>query len=251
MTRLLTLGKRRGKKGECHLGYADLAAYGEGQILVALAPEGWRPGEGDLPAFLRRLAGDFPGNVYLAATFRHAPGDRFRIARLAALAEACGTPLVATNDVHYHVPQRRALQDVLTCIREGCTVDEAGFRLAPHAERHLKAPAEMMRLFFGHEHALARTLEIVERCRFSLDELRYEYPEETSAGRDPIVELEAQVAAGARRRYPDGVPDAVATQLRHELDLIRRLDYPRYFLTVADIVRFARREDILCQGRGS
>src|SRR3546814_17853494 len=114
----------------------------------------------------------------------------------------------------------------------------------------MKAPAEMARLFRGHEHAMARSVEIVERCRFSLDELRYEYPEETSGGRDPMVELEAQVAAGAQRRYPAGVPPAVVTQLRHELDLIRGLGYPRYFLTVADIVRFARRRGLLCPGRG-
>ena len=251
MTQMLTAGKRRAKKGQCHLGWLDVVTHGEGQIFVALAPDDWQADDAALPAFLRRLGAAFPGQAYLAASFRYGGDDRTRIAELAALAEACGTPLVATNDVHYHVPARRPLQDVLTCIREGCTVDEAGFRLSAHAERHMKPPAEMARLFEGHEEALARTVEIAERCRFSLDELRYEYPEETSGGRDPMVELEAQVAAGAHRRYPEGVPAEVAKQIRHELDLIRRLDYPRYFLTVADIVRFARGEGILCQGRGS
>jgi error-prone DNA polymerase len=154
--------------------------------------------------------------------------------------------------VHYHEPGRRALQDVVTCIRAGCTVAEAGFRLAANAERHLKPPAEMARLFRRHPAALARTVEIAESCRFSLDELRYEYPEETTeSGRTPQQQLEHLAWQGAAGRYPDGIPDKVRAALAHELALIAGLDYAPYFLTVHDVVRFARSRDILCQGRGS
>src|SRR5207248_3620983 len=167
LTRLLTLGKRRAPKGECHLDYADVVTHGEGQILIALSPE-----------LAPRLAADFAGRAYLAAHHLYRGDDARRLARLAALSEDTGLPLVAMGDVLYHIPERRPLQDVLTCIREHCTIAEAGFRLAANAERHLKPPAEMARLFRGYEDALARSLEIVERCRFSLEELKYEYPEE-------------------------------------------------------------------------
>jgi error-prone DNA polymerase len=154
--------------------------------------------------------------------------------------------------VHYHVPGRRVLQDVLTCIREGCTIDNAGYRLFANAERHLKSPEEMARLFARWPEALARTVEIAERCRFSLDELRYEYPDElTTGGRTPQQELEMLARIGAKWRYPGGVPDKVEKALAHELALIAQLDYASYFLTVYDLVRFAREREILCQGRGS
>ncbi len=204
------------------------------------------------------------------------------MARLAAVGETTGLPLVAVNDGLYHLPERRPLQDVLTCIREGCTIGEAGYRLIANAERHLKAPQEMARLFRGHQNAVERGLEIVDRCRFSLDELRYEYPEEpVPEGQTPqqrLVELTWQGATerfcssvtpakagvqdhrsdpgplGSRFRGNDersGVPDKVRGLIEHELQLIERLDYARYFLTVHDIVRFARARGILCQGRGS
>src|SRR5947207_3027462 len=179
LTRLLTLGKRRAPKGECHLDYADLVAHGEGQILIVLPPA-----EGDVAefaahlSFARQVAADFRGRAYLAAHHLYRGDDARRLARLADIAAMTGLPLVATNDVHYHEPERRPLQDVVTCIREHCTIAEAGFRLAAHAERHLKPASEMARLFRGYEDALSRTLEIVARCRFGLDELRYEYPEE-------------------------------------------------------------------------
>ncbi len=201
---------------------------------------------------LEDLAGRFPGHVYLAGQHLYRGDDRRRLARLAALAARTGTPLVAVNDVHAHVPARRPLQDVLTCIREHCTIEEAGYRLFANAERHMKSPAEMALLFADHPEALARTVEIAERCRFSLDELRYEYPDElTEAGRKPQEELVHLTWLGAAARYPDGVPEKVRAQLEHELALIDQLDYAPYFLTVHDLVRYARSQDILCQGRGS
>src|SRR5277367_3716733 len=200
LTRLLTSGKRRAPKGECRLDYADLTAHGEGQIIVLLPSEAAVSGE--FAAFAARIAADFAGRAYLAAHHLYRGDDERRLAHLAALAGAVGLPLVATNNVLYHLPERRPLQDVLTCIREGCTISEAGFRLAANAERHLKLPEEMARLFRGREDAVERTLEIVERCRFSLDELRYEYPDETAEdGRTPQQRLADLAWAGAAERF--------------------------------------------------
>jgi error-prone DNA polymerase len=191
LTRLLTLGKRRAPKGECHLDYADVVAHGEGQIVVILSSE-----------TAARVAADFRGRAYLAAHHLYRGDDMRRLAHLAALGEAAGLPLVAVNDVLYHLPERRPLQDVLTCIREGCTIAEAGYRLAANAERHLKPPEEMARLFRGCEHAVERSLEIVERCRFSLDELRYEYPEEpVPEGMTPQQRLAELTWQGAAERF--------------------------------------------------
>ena len=168
------------------------------------------------------------------------------------LHDAPRIPLVATNDAHYHVPERRALADVLTCIREHCTIDSAGHRLTLNAERHLKPATEMARLFRDYPDAIARTVEIANKCRFSLEELRYEYPSEpVSPGRTPDAELAHLTWNGAANRYPEGVPEKVRAQIEHELALIAQLRYAAYFLTVHDIVRFARSQDILCQGRGS
>jgi error-prone DNA polymerase len=249
LCRLLTRGKRRAEKGACRLAYADLAEHGAGQVFVALPPD--EVDEGFIN-FLNRLAADFKGSVYLAAQHLYRGDDRQRIDRLHRLAGRAGVPLVATNDVLYHRPERRRLQDVVTCIREGCTVAAAGFRLLANAERHLKPADEMVRLFRDHPDAVARTLEIVERCRFSLDELRYEYPDETGPdGLTPQARLERLAWAGAAERYPAGVPDKVRHQIAHELTLVGELGYAPYFLTVHDIVREARARGILCQGRGS
>jgi error-prone DNA polymerase len=270
LTRLLTLGKRRAPKGECRLDYADLVAHGDGQILVVLPSEAPRVGSGQFAAFALRVAADFAGRAYLAAHHLYRGDDARRLTHLAALAKATGLPLVATNDVLYHLPERRPLQDVLTCIRAGCTIAEAGFRLAANAERHLKSPQEMARLFRGHEDAVARSREIARRCRFSLDELRYEYPDETAAdGRTPQQRLAELAWEGAAERFhssvtpaeagaqgratgpgtldsrlrgndDESIPDKIRDLIAHELELIERLDYARYFLTVHDIVRFAR-----------
>jgi error-prone DNA polymerase len=338
LTTLLTLGKRRAPKGECHLDYADVAAHGEG-LVVALLP----PDYVDRVSLARhrerahRVAADFSGRAYLVAHHLYRGDDARRIARLARIAEATGLKLLATGDALYHAPERRPLQDVVTCIREHCTIHQAGFRLAANAERHLKPAAEMARLFRGYGGALAASVEIAERCCFSLGELRYEYPEVPvppgmtpqqrlaqlawqgaiekfseipsppfrGEREGPIAERwEGEVGAenapgiphltptlsappinpkgggegdlfgwheenrhpeerpqGASRRTqgsspetpPDlsRIPTVIRERIEHELALIERLDYARYFITVHDIVTFARSRDILCQGRGS
>ena len=163
-----------------------------------------------------------------------------------------GVPLLATNQVHYHDEHRQTLQDVLTCVRHGCTIHDAGFRLFPNGERFIKPPEDMHRLFSDLPAALRRTVEIAERCAFSLDELRYEYPDEiVPAGKTPASYLAELAWAGAAGRYPQGIPEKVRQQIVHELTLIEELKIEPYFLTVYDLVRFARSRGILCQGRGS
>ncbi|WP_029011081.1 error-prone DNA polymerase [Azospirillum halopraeferens] len=250
LSRLLTLGKRRAPKGACFLGRADVLEHAAGLLFLAVAPDGRN--DAGFAAELRRWRGELGDRLYLAAGHRYRGDDAKRLAWLVGLGDSLRVPPVATNDVLYHGPGRRALADVLTCIRTRTTIDGAGWRLAANAERHLKAPAEMARLFRACPAAVARTVEIAAACRFSLDELRYEYPDEiVGDGRTPQETLEELTRQGAARRYPDGVPDGVAATLRHELALIGRLGYAPYFLTVHDIVRFARSRGILCQGRGS
>ena len=249
LTQLLTDGKRRAKKGECRLGFADLLAYGDGQRLIALPPD--EP-DRTYAQQLAALAQRFGGSVFLGASHLYRGDDSKRIARLGTLASESGAPLVATNDVLYHTPERRQLQDVLTCIRHGCTISEAGFRLHANAERHLKSAAEMERLFRDRPDAVRRSLEIAQATSFSLDELKYEYPAEpVPEGRTPQEELARLVSLHAAARYPAGVPLKIQALLAKELALIAALDYARYFLTVYDIVKFAKEKEILCQGRGS
>jgi error-prone DNA polymerase len=252
LSRLITLGRRRAPKGECDLTRADVFQHGEGMLFAMLPPEPPTLPDEQFADELHALAAAFPGRCYLAAQSLLQGDDDRRLAQLARLAETCGAPLVATNDVHMHDPSRRPLADVVACIREHCTVDEAGYRLAANAERHLKSPAAMARLFRDYPDALARTVEIVERCNVSLDELRYEYPDEVvEPGATPQESLARLTWEGARVRYPGGVPKQVRTLIEHELALIEQLGYAPYFLTVQDIVRFARERGILCQGRGS
>jgi error-prone DNA polymerase len=249
LSRLLTLGKMRAPKGECFIARADVLAHAEGMLFLLLSPD--RRDE----SFLRELrawrGGLARGQLYLAASHRYQGDDGRRLRWLAGLAEAEGVPLVATNDVLYHGAGRRALADVMTCIRHHTTIDEAGWRLSANAERHLKPAIEMVRLFRDHPDAVARSLEIAEACRFSLDELRYEYPDEVAEGRDPQDTLEILTWAGAAGKYPGGIPDPVRQTVERELALIAGQRYAPYFLTVHDIVRFAREQGILCQGRGS
>ncbi len=248
LSQLISQGQRRAEKGGCKLGLDDLLAHAEGQIVVALAPLKLNDG---FAAFLEKLRHSLRG-CYLAAQHLYRGDDAARIEALAEFAATCRTPLVATGDVLYHGPLRRPLQDVLTCIREHCTIDQAGFRLEANAERHLKPPAEVARLFGRCPEALARTLEIVEACRFTLDELAYDYPiDPPPAGLTVQEHLAGLTWQGAAERYPEGPPAKVQALLEHELRLIEELGYAPYFLTVHDIVRFARSQGILCQGRGS
>ncbi|MET1045402.1 MAG: error-prone DNA polymerase, partial [Hyphomicrobium sp.] len=199
---------------------------------------------------IRAAVGASP--LYLAASHIYRGDDRARIAALATLGERCGTPIVATNDVLYHHPDCRPLQDVVTCIREKTTLREAGLRLEANAERHIKSPEEMAELFRGHEGALERTLDIVDACTFSLDDLRYEYPDEpVPPGKTPQEHLADLSWKGAETYFPEGIPQKVRESLEKELALIGELNFAPYFLTVHDIVAFARSKDILCQGRGS
>jgi len=253
LMQLLTLGKRRAEKGRCDLALPDLLSddfqAARGQLIIALPPDKI---DKHFKAVLDSLHNRSESEIYLAAQVRLDGRDTARLARLAALADRHGTPLVATGDVHMHSPRRRVLQDVLTCVRHGCTLFEAGHRLHANAERHLKGAEEMARLFADYPDAVARTVEIADACTFSLDELRYDYPvDAVPADRTPQEELEAQTWAGAAGRYPAGIPDKVRAQITHELALIGELEFAPYFLTVFDIVRFARDRDILCQGRGS
>ncbi|MEC9368971.1 MAG: PHP domain-containing protein, partial [Pseudomonadota bacterium] len=251
LTRLLTLGQRRAGKGDCELYLDDIAAHPGGLIFIAVLDGRTIPPSGGQA--LARIRHALPGApLHLAASHLYRSDDRARIAALAALARETGIPLVATGDVLYHAPERRPLQDVLTCIREGCTIHQAGLKLEANAERHLKDAAEMARLFEGHEEALERSIDIAGSCRFSLDELVYEYPDEpVPPGRTPQGQLEEITWQSASWRFPQGIPDHVAVTLRRELQLIADLDYAPYFLTVHDIVQFARSCGILCQGRGS
>ncbi len=246
LCRLLSLGKGRAAKGGCRLRLDDLEDHAAGMALIVMPPP-WP--DAAFADSLDRISG-FGAPVWLGAARRYAPDDAARLEALAALAGR--RRLVAVNDVLYHAPSRRPLQDVMRCIRHGCTIAEAGLRLEPHGERYLKPADEMARLFRGHEAAIAAQAEILDAVGFTLGDIRYEYPDEpVPPGRTPDAHLADLAWAGAAIRYPGGVPVAIAATIRRELDLIARLGYARYFLTVNDIVGFARRQGILCQGRGS
>src|SRR5580700_666838 len=291
LCQLLTAGNLKAKKGQCALTFEDILSANEGQIFIALPPltlfvyrhpevparsaglEGCRPrrrgpsrlatlapqgDESEFTARLSALARAAPGRTFLAGAHYHHGDEPRRLSLLAELGERLNTPLVAVNDVHYHAPERRPLADVVTCIREKCTIAEAGFRLSVNAERHLKATQEMARLFRNFPQAIERTIAITDACTFSLGELKYEYPDEpVPPGKTAQQHLEDLTWAGAAKRYPknqfpDGIPARVKKRLDDELSLIAGLKYAHYFLTVRDVVAYARDEkQILCQGRGS
>lgn len=252
---LLSVGNQRTEKGSCHLYRSDVYAHAQGLIFIALAPMGLdknfdfeAPFQDALAEYKKWLG----TSLYLGANRSYQAQDNKRLHRLIQLSETMHIPLVATNDVHYHIPQRRALQDVLTCIREKCTIQDAGFRLHPNAERHLKFTEEMERLFLDCPQAIAATQRIAQACHFTLDSLEYVYPEEiTTKGNSPQEELEMLTWQGAHEKFPDGIPEKICATIRYELDFMRKKDYAAYFLTVYDLVKFARSKDILCQGRGS
>ncbi len=250
LCRLLSVGKLRAEKGECHLTLADLLEFAEGQLLVlALAH---RFEAADALEVLARLQQSDADGVWLAASVLYRGDDKRRLARLWHLAQDAGVPLLATNEVLYHHPARRPLQDVLTCVREKTTIEAVGRRLEANAERHLKPAVEMTRLFRQIPEAITETMRFSDRITFSLSELRYQYPDEpVPPGKTAQQHLEDLVKEGSAQRYPGGIDDKLAATLRKELDLIRTLDYAHYFLTVNDIVHYARSQNILCQGRGS
>ncbi|MEO5759678.1 MAG: error-prone DNA polymerase, partial [Mesorhizobium sp.] len=252
LCRMLTQANTRdeSEKGAPLLYLADLLEWGD-LMSLAILPELAAATEGDL-ALLRQLKQRFGRNLRLAVSPDYAGNDRFRIEQAAAMAGLAGIPLMATNDVLYHAAERRPLQDVLTAIRLNVPVSESGLELTANAERHLKPPLEMARLFRRHPEALAETLRFAAELTFSLSDLQYNYPDEpTESGLEPQAELERLAREGAITRYPSGVPASVLKRIQEELTLIERLNYARYFLTVHDIVKYARSQDILCQGRGS
>lgn len=248
LCRLLSLGKSRGGKGGCQLEWSDLELYGEGLAAALVTVEA-----DDVCALrLKRLRQTFGSRAYLALSRRYRPGDALRLHTLSDLATQAGVETIITNNVLFHIPDRQPLQDVMACTRLKCTLDELGLRRESQDGNALKPPSEMARLFAAYTDALARTAALADRLRFSLDELAYQYPDEVSEpGKTPQETLAKLTWAGAALRYPEGVPTKVTRLLNHELGLIESLGYAPYFLTVNSIVRFARQENILCQGRGS
>jgi error-prone DNA polymerase len=298
LCRLITAGNLKAPKGECELTFEQILSAGEGQIFIVIPPQQFpgrsaarnavewcaadpgssptpsversrisgaafhaapRPGnDSDFAARLLDLVRAAPGRTFLAGAHYHRGDEPRRLGLLAELGGRLGAPLVAVNDVIYHAPERRPLVDVLTCVREKCTLAEAGLRLTVNAERHLKPPSEMARLFANFPDAIARTVMIADACHFSLDTLQYEYPDEpVPEGKTAQSHLEDLTWAGAAKRYsknlsPEGIPPDVVKRLNEELALIAELKYARYFLTVHDVVAYAREKlKILCQGRGS
>ncbi|NGM61743.1 DNA polymerase III subunit alpha [Sphingobacterium sp. SGG-5] len=255
LSSLLTQGNLRAEKGECFLYTSDVYAHARGIRFIVVPPTRLNEEFNFDSAFAEALAAykeQLGDSLYLGASFLYSGDDQKKLHRLAQLSDKLGIPLAALNDVHYHDPDRRQLQDVLTCVREKCTIQTAGYRLHANAERHLKAIPEMHRIFRQYPHALAHTLEIVDACHFSLDELQYIYPEEiTSEGRTPQQELIHLTWEGARERFPEGIAEDIKATIEMELEFIARKNYASYFLTVYDLVRFAREKSILCQGRGS
>ena len=238
-------------KGETQIDLAMLGAHADDIQLILIPPD--KLGD-TFEVALPDLAARLPTLRHIAAAYLYRGDDVARINRLDALAREYGLSILATNDVHYHARERRPLQDIMTCIREKTTIDRAGLLLHANAERHLKPPAEMLRLFAPWPHAITATREVADACHFNLDELRYEYPDEPiPKDRTADAHLAALTRQGAKWRYPKGVPDKVERLIARELVLIGKLKIARYFLTIKDIIDFARGCDppILCQGRGS
>jgi error-prone DNA polymerase len=260
LSQLITRGRRAAAKGDCRLTVDDIAEYA-GDLLAVIVQDPWRQDSdlavdrigkiGILPP--RQLYRDiFADRAYLAAAVHLGPADDAELDHFAQQARQARLPLIATNQVHYHVPARRALHDVLTAVRHHTTVAQLGALRFTNGERHLKSPAQMAQLFARYPDAIRRTIEVADRCNFSLDELRYEYPEELCpAGETPTSYLAHLTWAGASERYPADIPDKVRELLEKELTLIADLRYEAFFLTVWDLVVFARARGILCQGRGS
>ena len=255
LSALLTEGNFRTEKGKCDLYKADVYRHAGGIKFIVVPPAALDTIFEFDPAFktaVQEYRQALGPDLYIAATRSYLANDYKRLYRLSRIAEQTGVPLVATNDVHYHNHERRELQDVITCIREKCTIHTAGFRLYQNAERYLKPINEMQRLFRQYPDAIRRSREIADACKFSLDSLEYVYPEEiTSEGRTPQQELVMLTWQGANEKFDGNVPDKIKDSINEELEFMERKNYASYFLTVFDFVRFARSKNILCQGRGS
>lgn len=252
---LLSLGNSRAEKGQCHLYQADVWAHCNNLLFIAVAPIALNQ-DFDFDSDFKNHLSDYKealGNqLYLSINSSYSGLDQKRMFRIAQLSEQLAIPLVATNDVHYHDAQRRQLQDILTCVREKCTIYNAGYRLHENAERYLKPIDEMQRLFRKYPEAITNANLIAQKCQFSLDELKYIYPEElTSEGRTPQEELIHLTWKGAKEKFGEQIPDKIVNTINYELSFVARKNYAAYFLTVHDFVSFARSRDILCQGRGS
>ena len=255
LSALLTIGNRRAEKGECHLYKEDVYAYKQGMKFITVPPSVLNSSfdfDISFEKILHEYKSVLGNDLYVAAARRYSGDDNKYLYQVAQLSKRLEIKMVATNDVYYHNPQRRQLQDVLTCIREKCTIQNAGFRLHPNAERYLKPIDEMHRLFRHYPEAIQHAQEIAEACQFSLSELKYEYPEElTREGRTPQEEITYLAWQGAKERFADHIPQKIIDNIHHELVFIDEMNFASYFLTVHDIVRFARSKNILCQGRGS
>lgn len=247
LTRLLTLGKRRAEKGECYLDLKDILEGCIGMTLIALPQKKLRLATGHIQRVQRR----FPGHVFLGAVPRYDGSDQAYFNACARLSLSTSAPMVAVGDVLMHHGSRKQLADVLTCMREHVTIDQIGTRALPNSERRLKGHADMARLFRNHPAALRRTLEIATRCSFCLSELSYEYPDEISETETPLERLERLAKQGLKHRYPNGATERVRELMDKELKVVAELGFAAYFLTVHDIVQYARSAGILCQGRGS
>lgn len=252
---LLTIGNLRAEKGKCHLYKSDVYEHASGILFIVIPPDSLTE-TFQLEAAFQHQVKDYKQELgsflYLAAIRSYQSDDHKRIFRLAQLSKELNVPLVATNDVHYHDPARRELQDVLTCVREKCTINDAGFKLHQNAERHMKSIHEMQRLFRQYPEAIENAAYVASCCQFSLSSLKYNYPEEiTTEGRSPQEELTFHTWQGAKERFPEGVSKEVAKAIDKELGFIEEMNYAPYFLTVFDIVHFAQKNHILCQGRGS
>ncbi|MBV4358940.1 error-prone DNA polymerase [Pinibacter aurantiacus] len=255
LSALLTKGNLRAEKGSCHLNKEDVFAYAKGIKFIAIPPASLTPSfdiDADFIKSLKEYKQALGKELYLAATKSYLGDDAKKLFRIKELSDRIDVPMIATNDVFYHNHARRELQDILVCIKEKCTIYNAGFKLHQNAERYLKHKEEMFRLFRHYPEAINRTQEIAEACNFSLDTLKYVYPEEiTSEGRTPQQELEHLAWEGAKERYDGIIPDKIRANILHEIKFIKEMNYASYFLTVYDVVRFARSQKILCQGRGS
>ena len=250
LCRLLSKGKLAADKGECHLGFEDLSEFSDGLLLVLMPP--YRFKADDIRRMLERMRDSRADGVWLAASLLYRGDDKRRLAGLQRIAASAGVALLATNDVLYHACERRVLQDVVSCIREKTTIESAGRLLEANAERHLKPAAEMARLFRDYPDAIAETLRLAGRITFRLDELKYRYPDEpVPPGKTAQAHLEDLTWQGVTTYFSAGIDEKLRATLQKELALIEKLDYAHYFLTVHDIVRYARSRHILCQGRGS